>query len=75
MASDMGQKITPDSSSLALKVVATDTESNTASTAIGIPDKRSCSNKGMPNFSYVFKISGSTSSKLCGPSPTDLGAE
>ena len=45
----MGQKMTPTSPSLALKVVATETLSNTASTAT--PDSRSCSFKGMPSFS------------------------
>ena len=33
IASDIGQKITPASASFALKVVATETESKTASTA------------------------------------------
>ena len=60
----MEQKITPISPSFSLKVVATETESNTASTAM--PDNLFCSNKGIPNLSYVFLISGSISSKDLG---------
>ena len=44
----MGQKIIPFSVSLSLNVVATETESNTASTAT--PLNFSCSFKGMPNL-------------------------
>jgi hypothetical protein len=45
---------------LALYVVATDTESNTASTAT--PSSRFCSLSEMPSFLYVSRIAGSTSS-------------
>ena len=48
-ASEIEQKMTPTSSSLCLKVVATETLSKTASTAT--PARRSCSFKGMPSFS------------------------
>ena len=48
MASEIGQKIIPFSVNLSLKVVATDTESKTASTAT--PLNFSCSFKGIPNF-------------------------
>ena len=48
MASDIEQKITPAAASLSLKVVATETLSNTASTAT--PASRSCSYRGMPSF-------------------------
>jgi hypothetical protein len=41
-------------------VVATETESNTASTAT--PDRRFCSSSEMPSFSKVARSSGSTSS-------------
>lgn len=43
-----------------LKVVAMDTESNTASTAT--LDSRFCSFRGMPSFAKVLSSSGSTSS-------------
>src|SRR5437588_2441388 len=48
-ASENEQKMTPASASLALKVVATDTESMTASTAT--PERRSCSAREMPSLS------------------------
>jgi hypothetical protein len=48
-ASENGQKITPARASLSLKVVATDTLSNTASTATPASRARSCS--GTPSFS------------------------
>src|SRR5690242_17973360 len=48
-ASEKEQKITPASASLCLKVVATDTLSNTASTAT--PASIFCSASGMPSFS------------------------
>ena len=57
MASEMEQKITPALASSALKVVATDTLSNTASTATREPDcgsmpsRMSRSRSGMPSFS------------------------
>ena len=56
----------PSSASLSLKVVATETLSNTASTAT--PASIFCSSRGMPSFSYVASSSGSTSSRLssCG---------
>ena len=46
---DIGQKITPTSSNFDLKVVATDTESKTTSTAT--PASTSCSASGIPSFS------------------------
>ena len=52
----------PISASFALKVVATETLSNTASTAT--PESRFCSSSEMPSFSKVRRISGSTSSRL-----------
>ena len=52
----------PSSLSLTLKVVATETLSKTASTAT--PDSAICSTSGMPSFSKVRRISGSTSSRL-----------
>ena len=48
-ASEKGQKMTPASESLSLKVVATDTLSKTASTATPASLARSCN--GIPNFS------------------------
>ena len=48
MASEIGQKITPSSFSLPLKVVATDTLSKTASTAT--PANIFCSLRGMPSL-------------------------
>ncbi len=54
--------MTPASASLAWKVVATDTESTTAS--IATPERRSCSAKEMPSFSNMARSSGSTSSML-----------
>src|ERR1051325_6783024 len=56
------QKITPCFLSFSLYVVATETESKTASTAT--PANCFCSDKGMPNFSNVRSNSGSTSSRL-----------
>ena len=44
------------------QVVATETESKTASTAT--PVRRFCSRSGMPSFSKVSSSSGSTSSRL-----------
>ena len=72
-ASDIGQKITPFSANFSRKVVATDIESKTASTAT--PARTSCSSRGIPNLLYVSINSGSTSSKLLGPSERSLGAE
>ena len=60
IASEIGMKITPAFFSSSLKVVATETESNTASTAtrarsplVGrtTPARISCSRSGMPSFS------------------------
>ena len=54
-ASEIGMKITPAFSSSFLKVVATETESNTASTATrrsgAMPSSTSTSRSGMPSFS------------------------
>ena len=58
----MEQKMMPFSESFSLKVVLTDTESITASTAV--PDKASRSSSGMPNLSKVFISSGSISCPL-----------
>src|SRR4030095_4592144 len=62
IASVNEQKITPCFFSFTLYVVATETESNTASTAT--PANCFCSVRGIPSFSNVFNSSGSTSSKL-----------
>jgi hypothetical protein len=48
-ASEIEQKIIPISSNFFLNVVATETESNTASTAT--PANLFCSLRGIPNFS------------------------
>ena len=48
-ASENGQNTTPASARRSLKVVATETESNTASTATPARRARSCS--GTPSFS------------------------
>ena len=61
----MEQKMMPFSISVSLKVVLTDTESITASTAM--PLSAICSSRGMPNLLKVLISSGSTSS-------IDLGA-
>jgi hypothetical protein len=53
--------------------VATETESNTASTAI--PFNLCCSTNGIPSFLYVSNIFGSISSKLLGFSDALFGAE
>ena len=58
----MEEKITPYSANSSLKVVAIETLSNTASMATFV--NRFCSVKDIPNFSNVFRISGSTSSRL-----------
>src|ERR1700758_5049054 len=71
-ASENEQKITPASASFSLKVVATETLSNTASTAT--PASSFCSCRGIPSFSYVRRISGSSSSRLFNPGFC-LGAE
>ena len=52
----------PSSLSFPLNVVATDTLSNTASTAT--PASAFCSSSGMPSFSNVRRTSGSISSRL-----------
>ena len=66
-------KIIPFAVKVSLKVVATDTESNTASTAM--PFNLFCSCKGIPNFLYVSSNLGSKSSKFFGFSLKLLGAE
>ena len=71
-ASEKEQKMIPSSASLALNVVATDTLSKTASTAT--PARSFRSSRGIPSFSKVRRISGSTSSRLCNCF-LDLGAE
>ena len=62
MASDIEQKIIPFSFNVSWKVVFTDTESITTSTAT--PASLFCSSNEIPSFSKVFKSSGSTSSRL-----------
>ena len=52
----------PSSASFSRKVVATETLSNTASTAT--PASSFCSSSGIPSFSNVARTSGSTSSRL-----------
>ena len=59
-ASPNDENMTPTFSKSFLNVVATDTLSNTASTAT--PASAACSFVGMPNFSKVAITSGSTSS-------------
>jgi hypothetical protein len=61
-ASENEQKMIPSSASFVLNVVATETLSNTASTAT--LERRCCSCSGMPSFSKVLRTSGSTSSRL-----------
>ena len=61
-ASEKEQKIIPCFDNSFLKVVATDTLSNTASTAT--PSRRFCSFNEIPNLLYVSIMSGSTSSRL-----------
>ena len=61
-ASENEQKMMPSSASLSLKVVPTETLSNTASTAT--PAMSFCSSSGMPSLSNVALISGSRSSRL-----------
>ena len=60
------QKMIPFSANFSLKVVFTETESITASTAIPLNILRS--SRGIPSFSKVRSSSGSTSSRLLGPS-------
>ena len=60
MASEIEQNIIPFSSSVSLKVVATETESTT--TSIATPLSFFCSSIDIPSLSNVFKSSGSTSS-------------
>ncbi len=55
-------KMMPSLASFSRNVVATDTLSNTASTAT--PDNSFCSSSGMPSLSKVRFTSGSTSSRL-----------
>ncbi len=62
----------PSSPSFPLNVVATETLSNTASTAT--PASAFCSSIGMPSFSKVRRISGSISSRLASDF-RGLGAE
>src|SRR3954462_4014416 len=72
-ASPNEQKMMPFSANSFLNVVTTDTESNTASTAMpgasgaapagsSIPSSALRSFNGIPSFSYVASSSGSTSS-------------
>ena len=62
IASEIEQKIIPFFESVSLKVVATETESTTMSTAT--PVNFFCSFIEIPSFSNVLSNSGSTSSKL-----------
>ena len=59
---EIEQKIIPFSAKVSLYVVATETESITASTATATPEIRFCSSKEIPNFSKVLLNSGSISS-------------
>src|ERR687894_548901 len=59
-ASPNEQKMIPCFASSSLYVVATDTESNTASTAT--PSSRFCSLSEIPSLLYVSRTAGSTSS-------------
>jgi hypothetical protein len=61
-ASEKDMKMMPTEASFSRKVVATDTLSNTASTAT--PASSFCSSSGMPSLSNVRFTSGSTSSRL-----------
>ncbi len=65
--------MTPTFASCSRNVVATETESKTASTAT--PASLARSRRGMPSFSYVSRSFGSTSSRLFGPSVFARGAE
>ena len=58
MASEIEQKIIPFSARVSLKVVATDTESTTMSTAT--PESFFCSSIEIPNLLKVSNNSGST---------------
>ena len=60
IASEIEQNITPYFANFSLKVVAIETLSKTAS--IATFDNCFCSLIEIPNFSNVFRISGSTSS-------------
>src|SRR4029450_175360 len=71
-ASENEQKMMPSSASFSLKVVATETLSNTASTAT--PARRLRSDRGIPSFSKVSRSLGSTSSRLAGPWLVRFGA-
>src|SRR5580704_8656528 len=77
-ASPNEQKTMPSSANWPLNVVATETLSNTASTATpdgATPASASRSRIGTPSFSYIAKSSGSTSSSDFGPSSFDFGAD
>ncbi len=65
--------MTPTAASFSLNVVATETESTTASTAT--PLSRSCSASEIPSLSNIARTSGSTSSRLFGPGVLGFGAE
>ena len=62
IASEIAQKMTPDLASVSRNVVATDTLSNTVSTAT--PARRFRSSSGIPSFSKVSMSLGSTCSRL-----------
>ncbi len=76
--------MTPAFLSVAWKVVATETLSNTASTATlcsppapsapSTPARIARSFSGMPSFSYILRSSGSTSSSDFGPAALRFGA-
>ncbi|MNT64718.1 hypothetical protein D3C72_2026390 [compost metagenome] len=75
MASEIEQKMMPTLASSSRKVVTTETESITASTATGrsTPARISRSLRGTPSLSYMAISAGSTSSRLLGAGD-DLGA-
>ncbi len=77
IASEIEQKMTPAFFSSSLKVVTTETESKTASTATRAPSTPASTSRslsGTPSFSYISSSSGSTSSRLFGPA-VFFGAE
>ena len=71
-ASDIGQNITPTLSNALFTACPIDTESNTTSTAMPSNCFTSCN--GIPNFSYVSKISFGKSSSVF-TSSVPFGAE
>ncbi|MNL73584.1 hypothetical protein D3C87_1990650 [compost metagenome] len=76
MASEIEQKMMPTLANSSRKVVTTETESITASTATfgrSTPARISRSRSGTPSLSYMAISAGSTSSRLLGAGD-DFGA-